>query len=596
MLHEITFQKAVERANLNKYLYEQVNIREQDSWVSKDRKAATEKAIRLIRAGIAKVTRQNPLEPIIKKVVRRAVVIGGGYSGLISALDLANRKIPVEIIEKSPFIGGRVSQWHKLYPTEDKAEEIMKDLISKVTSNPLINIRTNTEVVAGDGSLGKYTLKLKTIPRGVSKQDKKMEEIVQQCPFSIPDPHTFSLTKRKIIYKLEDYIYPNLYAVDWENCDVEKFNKWVKENKLEEYISLNNTPIEEEIEAGALIIATGFDLYEPYKGEYGWELHKNIITLPQLIQLLKNRKESKKKLIYNDKEIKSIAMIHCVGSRQIEGENKPGKHGRINTYCSKYCCTATLENALEIKKNFQDIAVFDIYQDIRTYGLDHEDYYINASKNDVIFIRYNHEYPPEVIINDQGDYLFTIKVKDQLSYYEEVAIPADLVVLSVGMIPRNIDDIVSIFSIPVGSDGFLVEAHPKLRPVETSIGVFLAGTSQGPMDSTESASAASAAAAKVAAILSHDQLELPPFIAEIDPTKCEAIGECIKACEYGAIIITDVELPDGKVARKGKVDPSLCVGCGACIPVCPKEAINLIGWTTEQIEAMVDALIKEVEL
>ncbi len=311
------------------------------------------------------------------------------------------------------------------------------------------------------------------------------------------------------------------------------------------------------------------------------------MTLPQLICILRDIPEDQTEFVYKGKKIKTVTLIHCIGSRQIEGVHEP-KGDRLNTYCSRYCCTANLRIANELKDRFPKIHVFDFFRDIRTHGIGHEAYYVNASKKDVIFLKYPDEEPPMVTLEDED---ILVQTKDMLSKGREVRTSSDLIVLVVGMEPEPIPDLIKIFSLPTGKDGFLQEVHPKLKPVETSVdGIFIAGTAQAPMDSTESIASASAAASKAASILTKDQIALNPFIAEIDHDKCEGHALCVAECPYGAISLASV---GGK--KKAKVEPSLCVGCGACVPVCPTRAITLKGWSLDMYEDMVAAMIKEVE-
>jgi len=240
------------------------------------------------------------------------------------------------------------------------------------------------------------------------------------------------------------------------------------------------------------------------------------------------------------------------------------------------------------------VNVFEFYQDIRAYGKGHEDYYEEASKNGVVFFRWAPEEAPVVEPTQGEEYPLVVRVKDLLTYNEEVEVPVDLVVLSVGVMPRDTSALVQMTKLPVGMDRFLLEVHPKLRPVETAIeGIVLAGTAQGPMDTTEACAAASAAAAKAAVILSGDYVELDPFVAEVDLSRCEGAGLCVEECEYeGAISLVEMNV-DGRAVRRAEVNPALCKGCGACVAVCPNEAIDVKGWTLPQFEAMVDALVAE---
>ncbi len=266
-LHEATFQNVLDKNGLNKYLYMHINIREQDSWVhSHEHEKATEKAIRLIRGAIAGVRHEKPLEPIMKDATKRALVVGGGISGLTAALDLADRGIAVDLVEKQPFLGGRITQLTKLFPTDVSAKEVIQEMVNRVVNNSRITIRLNTEVVEGSGAIGSFKVKLRTIPRGVQGIDNP-DEVIDSCPVEVPNEHDYGLTTRKAIFIKCPDAYPNELAIDWENCT--RCGKCVEAAKGGK-ITLDDTPSEEEIVVGSIIMATGFKPYEPAEGEFGY--------------------------------------------------------------------------------------------------------------------------------------------------------------------------------------------------------------------------------------------------------------------------------------------------------------------------------------
>jgi heterodisulfide reductase subunit A len=250
---------------------------------------------------------------------------------------------------------------------------------------------------------------------------------------------------------------------------------------------------------------------------------------------------------------------------------------------------------VELHKLYPKVNIYELYQDIRTYGRGHEDIYRLAQKAMVRFFRYHGDERPEVIKASSGDtHPVLVHVKDYLTYGEEIEIPVDLVVLAVGMMPRQIDDLVNMLKISRGNDRFLLEVHPKLRPVEMATrGIVLAGTAQGPMNIQESLAAASAAAAKVASLLGTGKVELPPFVARVDATKCNGAGDCVKICpEEGAITLHTFN-ENGNEVQRAVVTPANCTGCGACVGVCPNRAIDVQAWTLSQYEAMVEAIAME---
>jgi heterodisulfide reductase subunit A len=347
-----------------------------------------------------------------------------------------------------------------------------------------------------------------------------------------------------------------------------------------------------EVKAGVVVMATGFRHYEPRSGEYAYGESPRVVTLPDLIKMLSPDGPTGGRLEVQGRPVRDVALIHCVGSRQMDGIHEPQADGRVNTYCSRVCCTATLQAANDIKDRFPDVNVYEFYQDIRAYGRGHEEFYEKASRKGVLFFRFTPDSPP--VVEKAGvtsKRPLKVRVKDTLTFGEDVETPVDLVVLSVGMMPNDISELVDIFKLPVGADRFLQEVHPKLRPVEMAVnGLLLAGTAQGPRDITESCASAAAAASKASIALGKGYVELEPFVAQVDPAACDGCGLCLPECSYeGALTLTDIEV-DGKVEQKALVNPALCMGCGACAAGCPHRAINVSGWTLDQFEAMVDAI------
>ncbi len=512
-LHELTFRGALNRAGLNPYLYEHVNIREQSSWVHKnDKEGATLKAISLVKAGVEKILRQDPLNSIRVEALHSVAVIGAGIAGLRAALSCAENGLDVTIIEKSDSIGGNLRRSGNIYPTGEKASSIPENLSKKVLSMKNVKIYTQAEISFVGGYVGNFQLNVK-------KSDGNFEKV----------------------------------------------------------------------KAGAIIVATGFNHYIPHEGEYGWKKSTFVLTLPQFNELLEQSAGSEIEI--EGKKIKSVAFMHCVGSRQIDGIDKPGKNGKVNDYCSRICCTAIIHSANRLKEKFPYVDVFDIYTDMRTYGMHHEKYYKDASKNDVIFFRRPLEERPVVEIGSDS---IKIKTKDVLTMNEEMEIEADVLVLGTGIVPNDISDLVEYLKLPRGSDSFLQEVHPKLRPVEVSNnGIFIAGTAQGPMDVMETLQAANTAAVKAAALLSSPDIPLDPFVAVVDEDKCTGCGLCLAECSYsGALTMMEKEV-NGKKKKVAVVNPALCKGCGACVAVCEPRAINVAGWTLDQFDAMVEAIAKE---
>lgn len=583
-LHEQTFRGTVMRAGLNPYLYQHMGLREQDSWVHhEDHEGATEKAIRLMAAGVGKARLLQPLENIRLAAEKHALVIGGGVAGLRAALDIARQGLKVTLVEKSPFLGGRMAQLENLFPTDEPALPLLRDLIGQVAAHPNITLLTYADVVGISGYVGNYHITIQQHSRGV--KDVEAADLIAACKQEVADEFNYGLTRRKVIYQAYPGCYPSTPAVDWEHYDGAPISLNGKQVVLEDHIGTI------ELNVGAIVLATGFDPYQPRDGEYGFGQVPEVVTLPQLIRHLALHKDEKS-LTWNGHPVRDVVMIQCVGSRQREGVSEPQPDGQVNSYCSRVCCTANLHMANELRKQFPELTIFNLYQDIRTYGRGQEDYYRLAMKNQVNFLMYHGDELPEVAAAPADDsHPVLVRVKDYLTYGEELEVPADLVVLAVGMMPRQIDDLVQMLKVSRGNDRFLLEVHPKLRPVETAVnGVILAGTAQGPMNVQEAVTAASAAAAKVNALLGRGYVELPPYVAAVDPAKCIGSGECVQVCEYDGAIAVQTLVENGQEIRRAVVTAANCSGCGACVSACPTQAINVQGWTLPQYEAMVDAI------
>lgn len=537
-LHETTFRGAIARADANPYIYDHANIREHVSWIMHGEKA-TFKAEKLVGAAVGKAGLLEALDPIRVDARKHVTVIGGGIAGLKAALSAADFGLEVVLIEKTPFLGGNAAMLDTIAPFGEKAGELISQLATAVLEHKGITVKTHAELVGFDGYIGKFNLTVRTA-------------------FTDPSNH-------------EQH---NGHFTPFEGV-------------------ATDTAVEEIIETGAIILATGFRSYQPDQGEYGFGQHKEVITLPDLIKKISQVEESSV-LELDGRTIRSIAMIHCVGSRQIPGIHEEDEDGYLNEYCSRTCCSSILFMANKIKEQFPETNIYDFYRDIRTYGRGQEDLYDKASANRVVFFRFAASESPTISSNNDGDYPLQVTVKDGLTFNEEIEVPVDLVVLATGIEAGAISDIVSMMKLPVGTDKFLQEVHPKLAPVEMAVaGVFLAGTCQAPMTIGEACNGAAAAAAKAASLLGKGLVELDPYVAEVDTALCHGTGACVDAClADGALEMVAVETDQGTVKR-AKVTPALCLGCGACVAVCPTRAIDLKGWSLKQYEAMVDMIVAE---
>ena len=323
---------------------------------------------------------------------------------------------------------------------------------------------------------------------------------------------------------------------------------------------------------GSIVIATGFDSYEPEAGEFGYGI-KGVLTLPEFKTLVD---ESDGMLTYSGKPVRTIAYIYCVGNRQPAGGNE---------YCSKFCCSAAVHSSLLVSKLDPEIHQYHLNRDIRTYGK-YELLYAQSREEGSVYMKYPDDTPPTVERSADGQ--LHVTTVDSLTQGEELTIPADLVVLVTGMVPRRNEDLTSLLKLPVGVDGFYNEIHPKLRPVETVVdGVMIAGACQGPKTVSESVGSGLAAVAQSAAILKKGVAELDPLVAIVSEAACTGCSECLKGCPYDAIEKT---ICDGR--EIAQVIPSVCKGCGGCVPLCPEDAIDLLGYTDTQMRAMIEGLVE----
>lgn len=542
-LHELTFRGAIKRAHLNPYLYEHANIREQVSWVHHG-ESATSKATRLVSAAVAKARNLEALEPIRVEARQHVTVIGAGVAGMRAALDLSGCGIAVALVEKSQFLGGQAAQLTELVPTGEKAADVITHLATAVVKDPLITVFTSAEIVQVEGYVGNFKTTIRQQPP-TSKNDVSGTMSGNYQPFAgfLPD------------------ILPG------DGRDI-------------------------QLETGVIVLATGFRTYIPHSGEYGYGENPEVITLPQLIREMAFVKNDKRVLEINGRAIRRVAFIHCVGSRQIPGIHEPDENGDVNEYCSRTCCSATLQAALQIRRSFPGTHVLEYYRDIRTYGRGQEEVYDQASAGNVLFFRFEADTPPLVEKTTGSDYPLKITVKDTLTFGENVTAEVDLVVLSVGMVPMPITDLVEMMKLPVGADRFLQEVHPKLRPVEVAnTGILLAGTCQAPMDIGEACAAAQAAAAKATALLVKGYVELDPFVANVNLDRCSGTGRCTEVCPVeGAVRMVDRQV-SGQPVKRAEVNPALCTGCGICVGECTENAIDVNGWALKQYEEMVDAIL-----
>ncbi|MCD6192992.1 MAG: CoB--CoM heterodisulfide reductase iron-sulfur subunit A family protein [Candidatus Aminicenantes bacterium] len=577
-LHESTFRKATNMAGLNPYQCEIANIREQCSWVHKDKEKATAKAIKITKSIVEKVQRNIPLEPISVPLTKRALVIGGGISGIQAALDIANGGYEVILVERSPSIGGHMIQLSETFPTLDCSQCILTPKMVEVSKHPNIKLLTYSEVQEISGFVGNFKVKILKKPTYVDPDACTLcGECAEVCPVVVPNEFDLGLTGRKAIYIPFPQAIPAAYTLDSEHCPglvPIACGKCIDvcEPKAIDY-DMKPQIIEEEV--GAIVVATGYDLYEKERmAEYGYGRIPDVLDGLQFERLLSASGPTKGEVLRpSDHRVpKEVVFIQCCGSRD------PELH---NAYCSKICCMYTAKHAMLYKHHVPDGQAYVFYIDIRSGGKGYEEFVQRATEEDgVVYLRGK----VSKVFQQNGKVI--VWGVDTLSG-KDIQIEADMVVLAMAIRPsRGATELAKILKISVDKDGFFSEAHPKLRPVESMVsGMFLAGMAQGPKDIPETVAQASGAASKVLAMFSADELTHDPIVAEVDENVCCGCKLCISQCPYEARIFDE---------EKGIVivNEVLCEGCGACIAACPSGAAQQRNFTDEQILSMVDTILE----
>ena len=486
--HEPLFQDTIREAGLNRYLFEMTNIRDQCSWVHMQQpKEATEKSKDLVRMAVAKAALLEPLQTQMIGVVQKALVIGGGLTGMTAAKKIAEAGYEVYLVERESQLGGKARAIHFTLEGDD-VQSHLKQLIEKIEKDPRIHLMTQTEIESVNGFVGNFKTKLR------------------------------------------------------------------KGNEVQ------------EIDHGTIVVATGAEEYRPKEFLYGQDSH--VITQKELEERISLHPASLKAL-------KNIVMIQCVGSRNDE-----------RPYCSRICCSEAIKNALSLKSMNPETNVYVLYRDIRTYGFK-EDYYRKAREAGVIFVRFDPEREPR--LEKEGKDLKVIVHEPLLQ--DTLNVQTDLLVLSAGITPSADNERLSkMLKVPLNQDGYFLEAHMKLRPVDFATeGIFLAGLAHNPKSIEESLSQANAAVSRALTYLSKKELETIGTISEVDERKCIGCGLCEDVCPYKAIeiLLKRTVVGEKQVAQINRV---LCKGCGACTASCRSGSIDLKGFTNSEVVAQIAEL------
>ncbi len=591
-MHEATFRKTAAAAGLNSYMVEIANIREQCSWIHKDMKIATEKAIVLGRTAIAKVALNTPLTASESPVIKRALVIGGGIAGIQTALDIADAGYEVDLVEKEPTIGGKMAQIDKTFPTLDCAACILTPKMVDVAQNDKIKIYSYSEVESVKGFVGNFTVSIKKKARYVDETKCTGCGIcTEKCPMKkTPNLFNLGLDNRSAIYIPFAQAIPKVATIDADYCNMLKNGKCGVCSKVCAAGAIDYKQQDQIVEEkyGAIVVATGFN---PIKldnyDEFAYNESPDVVTSLELERLMNAAGPNGGTLLRpSDKtHPHTIVFVQCVGSRDTTDCGKP--------YCSKICCMYTAKHAMLIRDKYPDTEVYVFYIDVRTPGKNFDEFYRRAVEE------YGVHYIKGMVgkVMPQPDGKLLVRASDLLAN-EQLQISADMVVLAAAIEPdKSARPLATMLTASMDTNDFFTEAHPKLRPVESpTAGIFLSGVCQGPKDIPETVAQASAAAAKVIGLLAKDKLLSNPCIAHSDENLCNGCSSCERVCPYGAITYVDKEfrMPDRttKIRRVASVNPAVCQGCGACTVACPSGAMDLSGFSNKQIMAEVDAICR----
>lgn len=588
-MHETTFRKLLKGTAINPYLLEIANLREQCAWVHTDKEKATEKAIDLVTMAVAKAGSNKPLRTSSIPVHKRALVIGGGIAGIQAALDVADAGHEVTLVEREPSIGGHMVMLDKTFPTLDCSACISTPKMSELAAHPNVTLRTSCEVESVSGYVGNFEVTLRQKARYINHDLCTGCGLCEtKCPTSTVSEFNQGLSQRKAVYRPFPQAVPGKPVIDKEHCRMLTSGKC---GVCQKVCPLGAVNFEDEDKLvtetyGAIIVATGYEPidWRPLYPEYGGGKFPDVISGLEFERLVNasGPTEGHIQRPSDGKEPKDVVIIKCVGSRD------PARGRR---YCSRACCMYGAKHAHQVIEKIPGAHVYIFYMDVRTPGKGYEEFYERTRSEGATYIRGRVSK-----IYRQGSRL-VVKGEDSL-IGRSVEVQADMVILNTAMIPAaESRELAGTLGIAADADGWLTEAHPKLRPAETqTAGVFLAGTCQGPKDIPDTVAQASAAAVKVCGLFSHNELETSPMVSAVDKIKCCACGQCVGVCPYQAISLVDFpdRTPQGqRITRKAaEVNESLCQGCGSCAASCRTGAIDLKGFTNLQILKEVDALCR----
>ena len=587
LLHEHTFRVATEKGGLNPYFFQMVNIREDVSWVCSDHDAATNKTLDLVRAAVRRVAHHRSLATKHVRILPDVLIVGAGISGIHAALTLANAGKKVTLVEREPTIGGHMAMFDKTFPTLDCAACILTPKMSAVKNHPNITLWSYSEVTEVSGFVGSYTVKVKRKPRFVSEElCVGCMECIDACVYKegkTPDEFNQGLSKRKPVYIPFPQATPQVVLIDPDTCIEFKSGRCKKtcvEKCDRDAIDFTQKEEIKEIQVGTIILATGFKTFDPKRiPYYGYGKYPNVYSSLEVERLVNASGPTGGDLVLRDgRHPKTVGIIHCVGSRD----------RKTNRWCSRTCCMYSLKLA-HLLKEHSEAEVYNFYIDIRAAGKAYEEFYDKLLEENIHFIRGRVAEVTDWSARPEEEGKLIIRVEDTLIGVVR-RVPVDMVVLAVGMEPQaDSQDVRRMFNISCSTEGFFLERHPKLAPVDTfTDGIFIAGACQGPKDIPDSVAQAGAAAAQALALIDAGEVELEPNTAYIVEEDCSGCKSCLNICPYTAITRDEIR-------QKAVINEALCKGCGTCVATCPSGAIRQNLFEDDQIYSEIEGLLQDKE-
>jgi len=578
-MHEFTFRRTVAEAGLNPYLFEMANIREHCSWCHPSTpEEATQKAKEIVKVAVAKARLLGPLSPIVVPVTNKALVLGGGIAGINAALDLAEMGFKVYLVEKKESIGGHMAQLDKTFPTLDCSICIEGPKMVDVARHPNIEILSFADILSVEGYVGNFKVKVRKNPRYVIEENcTGCGECRDVCPIEYPNEWDINMGVRKTISVPFEQAVPLIYRINKDYC-IECY-KCVDACGARQAIDLGQQPGNLELEVGAIIVTTGYDLHLPEEGNvYGYGKYSNVMTSLEFERLILAAGPTSGHVIRasDGRRPSVVAFVQCVGSRDTNSF----------PYCSGFCCMYTLKHTVQLKEHYgRDVDVYVFYMDMRGNFKGYEEFYARSREMGVNFVRGR----VSKILEAPKTNNLIVRAEDTL-LGEPIELEADMVVLATAAVAsKDAGEVSRVLNITRGTDGFFMESHPKLKPIDTPVdGIFLAGACQGPKDIPYSVSQGSGAAARAATILSKPSVKIEPIISVVDPAKCRNVkakcGICVSKCPYGAV--------RAELGEPAQVIAAMCHGCGTCVAECPADAITQMHFTDAQIFGQIEAALE----